>query len=237
MQHLALACRLGGGEHLFSSVARCPAGSVPTWMMSPPESPPLANRSPSTKIDGVSAVVAEDADAPLVARAQGGDRSAFDELVRRHQGMLAGLLHRFASWPADVEDLVQETFVRAYRYLPRWEPQQPFVHWLRRIAVNLGRDHCRARARRLPTEQLPDDDVLPPPSVAPAAEAALAHVREVLAELPPDDCTLLTLQYLEGLSLSEIASLLGWSALNTRVRSFRARRRLQKLLEHHGYHS
>lgn len=196
----------------------------------------LANDAPAPTVPGVPPAAPTDEDAPLVARAQAGDLAAFDVIVRRHQGMLAGLLHRFAGRPADVEDLVQETFLRAHRALPRWTPEQPFVHWLRRIAVNIGRDHCRARARRPLGEELPADDSLPATGDAdPSAQAALAEVRDVLAQLPPDDCTLLTLQYLEGLPISEIASLLGWSLINTRVRSFRARRKLQQLLKQHGY--
>lgn len=198
--------------------------------------PPLANAAAAPTLARVPRAAPVDEDAPLVARAQAGDLAAFDAIVRRHQSMLAGLLHRFAGRPADVEDLVQETFLRAHRALPRWTPEQPFVHWLRRIAVNIGRDHCRARARRPRGEELPADDCLPAAGGAdPSAQAALAEVRDVLAQLPPDDCTLLTLQFLEGLPVSEIASLLGWSLINTRVRSFRARRKLQQLLQQHGY--
>lgn len=209
---------------------------APPAMSDPGAQPPLANPVPAPTLARVPRAAPADEDAPLVARAQAGDLSAFDEIVRRHQSMLAGLLHRFAGRPADVEDLVQETFLRAHRALPRWTPEQPFVHWLRRIAVNLGRDHCRARARRPLGEELPADDCLPAASGAdPSAQAALSEVRDVLAQLPPDDCTLLTLQFLEGLPVSEIASLLGWSLINTRVRSFRARRRLRQLLQQHGY--
>lgn len=177
-----------------------------------------------------------DEDALLVARVQRGESSAFDELVRKHQGMIAALLHRFAGRPADVEDLVQETFLRVHKALPRWTPEQPFVHWLRRIAVNIGRDYCRARARRPIGEEMPSDDRLPATRGGdPSTQAALAEVRQLLALLPPDDCTLLTLQYLEEIPLAEIADMLGWSLINTRVRGFRARRRLQQLLIQHGY--
>lgn len=191
--------------------------------------------APLTAMTEPSAEPAAESDEGLVAAARRGDDEAFGRLVRRHQGMLAGLLHRFAGRPADVEDLVQETFVRVYRQLPRWRPEAPFVHWLRHVAVNVGRDYCRARARR-PAGELLDENLVQPEAIdAQAAHAAAGEVRAVLAQLPPDDCALLTLHFLEGMTFPEIAGHFGWSTVATRVRAFRARGKLQKLLRRHGY--
>ena len=182
------------------------------------------------------AAPAGESDEALVASAQAGDHEAFARLVRRHQGMVAGLLYRFVGSAVDVEDLAQETFLRAYRQLPRWRPEAPFVHWLRRVAVNVGRDHYRARSRR--PESLPLDEAHLPPGEDGASAvraAAASEVRAVLRELPENDCLLLTLHFLEGMTFHEIGGHFGWSAVATRVRAFRARRKLHQLLLRHGY--
>lgn len=175
-----------------------------------------------------------ESDESLVAAAQAGDHAAFARLVRRHEGMLAGLLFRFAGRSADTPDLVQETFLRAYRQLPRWRAEAPFVHWLRRVAVNVGRDFCRARARRPAGEPL-EGEQWADPATGHEPDSAAAEVREVLAQLPPDDCVLLTLHFLEGMTFEAIGDHLGWSTVATRVRAFRARQKLKKLLLRHGY--
>lgn len=180
---------------------------------------------------------AAESDETLVAAAQAGDQQAFARLVERHESMLAGLLYRFAGRPADVEDLVQETFLRVYRQLPKWRPEAPFVHWLRRVAVNVGRDHCRARSRRPTGVPLEEANLAEATGETGATAAAAGEVRAVLAQLPPDDCTLLTLHFLEDMTFPEIAGHFGWSVIATRVRAFRARQKLQKLLIRHGYKS
>ncbi|HEY9248991.1 MAG TPA: sigma-70 family RNA polymerase sigma factor, partial [Rariglobus sp.] len=91
----------------------------------------------------------EPADELLVDRARQGDLHALDQLIRRHQPEVARLLWRFARRHADLDDLVQEVFLRVVRALPRWQPRQPFAHWLRRVTVNVGRDHCRRETVRL----------------------------------------------------------------------------------------
>ena len=87
-------------------------------------------------------------DAQLVRRAQAGELGALDELARRHHGEVARLLWRFARRTSDLDDLVQDVFVRVVRALPQWRAEQPFLHWVRRIAVNVGRDYCRRRSGR-----------------------------------------------------------------------------------------
>ncbi len=178
-------------------------------------------------------------DATLVAAAQAGDRAALDALVRRHHEEVTRLMWRFARRRADLDDLVQEVFVRIVRALPEWRPDRPFLHWLRRIAVNTGRDHCRREAvrRRWAAEPSPDPEAPPPEAVAPgtdpAARLAAEEAKALLAHLPPDDRTLLTLHYLEGWEFARIGELLGWSGPATKLRAFRARRRLQSLLKRH----
>lgn len=200
---------------------------MPCWATSEPSAARWFAES------SVPAGAAADPDAPLAAAARGGDLAAADELIRRHQEGIARLLWRFARQRADLDDLVQETFVRAWRALPRWQPNRPFAHWLRHIAVNTGRDHCRREAVRRrwfqPTAVGAEEP--PAPRAGDDAAGALAEAKEWLALLPPDDRTLLTLQHLDGWELGQIARALGWSLTATKVRAWRARGRLRHLLK------
>jgi RNA polymerase sigma-70 factor, ECF subfamily len=180
-----------------------------------------------------------DEDLPLVRRAQAGDLDAFDELISRHQAMVTGLLHRFAPGRADLEDMVQDSFVRAWRALPGWQPLKPFVHWLKRIAVNVGLEFCRRRQcspfGRLadPAEQALEN--LATASAAVETASALEEAQFLLAQAPPDDRALLTLLYLNEMPLSEIAQHFGWSLANAKIRAFRARQRLKSILKRNDY--
>lgn len=155
-------------------------------------------------------------------------------LVERHQAAIARLLWRFARSPADLDDLVQETFLRMVRGLPSWQPQQPFAHWLLRIATNTGRDYFRRHTVRRRWHAEPAPDASPPdtvdPAADPAARAAANEVKTLLAALPPDERTLLTLHHLEGWGLAEIARQFDWTLTATKLRTWRARRRLRALL-------
>ena len=178
----------------------------------------------------------EPSDSALVLRHQQGDSHALEILLTRHQADLTRVLWRFARSRADLEDLVQDTLLRVVRSLPQWRSEKPFLHWLRRIAVNVGRDYYRHRAvvgrwiaDRGPGDERPEPEATEP-SGDPAARAAAAEVAGYLDLLPPDDRTLLTLHYLEGWDFRHIGELLGWSGPVTKVRAFRARRRLKALL-------
>jgi RNA polymerase sigma-70 factor (ECF subfamily) len=150
-------------------------------------------------------------------------------------------LFRFAGQRADLEDLVQETFIRAFKNLKRWQSYQPFSHWLKRIAINVGRDFYRRkrRASKWLMESIPEDiEELELPSVDSGKIDSAGFTQEaqwLLAKLKPDDRTLLTLHYLNGMRLREIAEHLGWSLSKTKVRSLRAKRKLQQILETYGY--
>lgn len=176
-----------------------------------------------------------DPDAECAALAARGDRAAMEQLVRRHQEAVARLLWRFVRTRADLDDLVQETFLRMVRGLPGWRGQQPFVHWLLRIATNAGRDYFRrqtVRRRWLVEPQSETDD--PPeavdPAADPAARAAANEVKRLLAHLSPDDRAILTLHHLEGWDLADIAKQFGWTHTATKLRAWRARRQLRTLL-------
>jgi len=162
-----------------------------------------------------------------------------ENLVLHYQAEISRLLWRFARNHADLEDLVQETFLRVVRGIRSWRADRPFAHWLRRIAANTGRDYCRRQAvrSRWQVEPVPDaDGERPPveaidPGVDPAARAAHRELKQLLAQLPPDDCALLTLHHLEGWELAEVGRQFGWTVAATKIRAWRARGRLRSLYE------
>ena len=157
-------------------------------------------------------------------------------LVERHQAAIARLLWRFVRTRSDLDDLVQETFLRMVRGLPGWKAQQPFGHWLLRIATNTGRDYFRRQSVRRrwlaepsgrPNEPAPEAT---DPAPDPAARVAANEVKTMLARLSPDERTLLTLHHLEGWGLAQIATQFGWTLTATKLRAWRARRQLRALL-------
>ena len=154
---------------------------------------------------------------------------------------MTAMLHRFSANRADLEDMVQETFVRAWRALPQWRPDRPFLHWLKRIAANIGLEFCR-KHQRSPFSRLvqPDGESHPLEHIASETDStnasdALAGAQFMLSYLPPDDRALLTLLHLERMPLHEIAAHFGWSKVNAKVKAFRARQRLKTILIRHGY--
>lgn len=174
-----------------------------------------------------------------MARARKGEPLALEHLVGRHQAAVAALLWRFARTRADLDDLVQETFLRVVRGLPAWRDEQPFAHWVLRIASNVGRDYFRRQAvrrrwlaepRRAEGEGAPEPEAVDP-GADPAARAAANEVKAMLAQLAPDERTLLTLHHLEGWSMAQVAAQFGWTVTATKLRAWRARRRLRALLE------
>ncbi len=184
-----------------------------------------------------------DEDLPWVMRAQAGDMDAFDDIVAKHQSAMTALLHRFAPNRADLEDMVQETFVRAWRALGGWQPAKPFVHWLKRIAVRVGLDFCRKR-QRTPFARLSEPggsggDPLDSIAASESSEESVLHAADealfILSRLPPDDRALLTLLHMNEMPLAEIAGHFGWSLAKAKIKAFRARQRLRTILMRHEY--
>lgn len=176
----------------------------------------------------------------MVQRAQEGDLDAFDDLAKRHQAIVTGILYRFAPDRADLEDMVQDTFVRAWKALPRWTPEKPFIHWLKRIAVNVGLDFCKQQASkplgnqadnseehlsRLSTDAIEEN----------STRSAVEEAQFLLSQASPEDRTLLTLLYLNEMSIAEVADHFGWSQANTKIKAYRARKRLRLILDNHEY--
>ena len=174
-------------------------------------------------------------DQQLVLRAQRGDKRAFELLVMKYQRRLGRLLSRLVRDPAEVEDVTQEAFIKAYRALPSFRGDSAFYTWLYRIAINTGKNYLVALGRRAPTttgidledaENFEDADALRDTST-PESELEGKQVANVVNKameaLPEDLRTAITLREIEGLSYEEIANVMSCPIGTVRSRIFRAR--------------
>src|SRR4051812_34586461 len=174
-------------------------------------------------------------DQQLVERAQRGDKHAFELLVLKYQRKLGRLLSRFVRDAAEVEDVTQEAFIKAYRALPSFRGDSAFYTWLYRIGINTAKNYLVALGRRAPTttgfdheeaESFDDADQLrdasTPESELEGKEIAKT-VNRAMAALPEDLRTAITLREIEGLSYEEIANVMNCPIGTVRSRIFRAR--------------
>ncbi|MHB1035749.1 MAG: RNA polymerase sigma factor [Pirellulales bacterium] len=162
-----------------------------------------------------------------------GDGRAYARLVDRYQGEIAGQMWRFTRQRGVYEELVHDVFVEAYLSLPQFHGRSPLVHWLRKIATRVGYRYWKERARDRARGTLPieDWDGAREGDSDESRREAGELVHTVLSQLPPRDRLILTLVYLEGCSVAEAAELAGWSQTMAKVQAYRARKKLQKLLE------
>ena len=175
-----------------------------------------------------------------IARAIAGDQAAFGLIVERYASRIYTHLYRLVRNREEAEDLTQETFLRAFRFLDRFDMSRPFRNWLYTIATNVGLNALRSVKRRGIAVSLDADDP-PPRGLATAAvaangrdEAARDEVRQVLAEavsrLAPRTAALIQLHYDEGMSIGEAAEVLGMKEGAAKVALCRARKQLREWL-------
>ncbi len=162
----------------------------------------------------------------LLHAARGGDTSAFGALVRSHERRVFSLAGRFFHQRHDIDDVAQETFLRAWQKLPSYRAEAPFEHWLTRVCLNVC--YQQLRRRHLPSADL--EAVLEPRMPAHDPTAAI-EVSRLLARLDPRDRFVLLLLDGEGWSTAEIAERLGWSRVNVKVRAHRARKKLLAVVQ------
>jgi RNA polymerase sigma-70 factor (ECF subfamily) len=171
--------------------------------------------------------------AALVDRARRRDPAAFRDLFQTHVGAVHRVVRRMVGARPDVDDLVQTTFVEAFRSLPDFRGDALFSTWLTRIAVRVTM-HA-VRRRHLPASSL--DDVMEPASGTPgpeqvtSARETLALVETLLAELRPKRRAAYVLHVLEGYSMEEVAAILSASTAAVKVRVHDARRHIERRLK------
>jgi RNA polymerase sigma-70 factor, ECF subfamily len=186
----------------------------------------------------------EPADAELVTRARAGDDDAFEQLFNRHKRRVALIASRFFKSVEQVEEIVQESFMKAYFALESFSsPQETaFASWLARIAFNACYDELR-RTQRRPENRASDlseedesslRERLPGLVAAqPETEAALIDrdlAAKLLSRLRPEDRLVLVMLDVEELSVAEAAEQTGWSVSKVKVRAHRARAQLRRVL-------
>ncbi len=171
-------------------------------------------------------------DARLVELARH-DRDAFGELVVRYERRLTGVLMRFVSDPDQVEDLVQETFLRVYGRLDQFDPSRRFGPWLFQVGVNLTLDWLRKCRRRILGRVFSSTPNVPEPASPDPrmADDTAREVRHLLEKLPEKYRTVLILRDLENFSTSEIAAILNRKETTVRWRLAEARNRFRELWE------
>jgi RNA polymerase sigma-70 factor (ECF subfamily) len=164
----------------------------------------------------------------LVARAQSGDRLAFEELVRIHTDRLYAVVLRLCPTPHEAEEVTQEAFIRAWRAIPRFDGRSQLFTWLYRIGVNEAKRRMQRGERSLRTislEQSPSDPADPREAPEPRVErdAARAALERAVRGLPLDYRAPLVLRDIEGLTTAEAAEVLGISEAALKSRLHRAR--------------
>jgi RNA polymerase sigma-70 factor (ECF subfamily) len=181
----------------------------------------------------------ERTEAELIAAVLKGDAASFEPLIERYSPRVFATARRYARRDSEVEDIVQEVWLKAYQKLGSFRGEAPFEHWLMRLAVrtcyDFLRSHQRNREAAFSDLSEPEEDWLErfihsPESARDDAAAARQLVQRVLQHLTPPARLVITLLEIEDRSVKEISRLTGWSVPLVKVRAFRARAEMRKVL-------
>lgn len=181
-------------------------------------------------------------DQALVERVQQGDKKAFDLLVLKYQLRISKLVARFLRNPADVPDVVQETFIKAYRALPNFRGDSAFYTWIYRIAINTAKNHLVSMGRKSSSNTIDIQDAedygasewlkeYATPERELLADEIQSAVNKAFKDLPADLREAITLREIEGLSYEDIAEAMDCPVGTVRSRIFRAREAIDVKLE------
>jgi|TARA_B110000902_G_scaffold262426_1_gene339271 RNA polymerase sigma-70 factor (ECF subfamily) len=197
------------------------------------------SRQPSV-VDGYrdKMIKKPDADQALVKRVQKGDQRAFDLLVLKYQHKVIGVVSRYVRNRADMEDIAQEAFIKAYRALPNFRGDSAFYTWLYRIAINTAKNHLVSQSRRPPATDVDAQDAeylygdsdlqdIQNPENLLFSEELKQVVDRAIKELPDDLRTAVTLREYDGLSYEEIAEVMECPVGTVRSRIFRGREAIE----------
>jgi len=169
--------------------------------------------------------------APLIARILDGDSRAYGELVRQYQHMVYTACHRVLRNAEDAEEATQDSFVKAYQHLRGFTGSSKFSTWLFSIAYRTAVSH--GRRRRTDGESV--DELAHHPAADSEGSAHSGDLKSnldrALAQLPPEDASILSFYYLEEMSVEEIVTVTGLGASNVKVKLHRGRKKLAEILE------
>jgi RNA polymerase sigma-70 factor, ECF subfamily len=181
----------------------------------------------------------ERTEAELIAAVLQGDAESFEPLVQKYSPRVFATARRYARRESEVGDIAQEVWLKAFEKLKSFRGEAPFEHWLMRMTVrtcyDFLRGHQRNRESSFSDLSEPESDwlerfVTAPESASEYADAAALLVRRVLEKLSPQARLVITLLEIEDRSMKEIAQLTGWSVPLVKVRAFRARGEMRKIL-------
>jgi len=181
----------------------------------------------------------ERTEAELIAAVLKGDAASFEPLIEKYSPRVFATARRYARLEREVEDIAQEVWLKAYQKLESYRGEAPFEHWLMRLTVrtcyDFLRGHQRNRESAFSELSEPETDWLDrflaePDTASEKADAARLLVERVLEQLPPPARLIITLLEIEERSVKEIAELTGWSVPLVKVRAFRARAEMRKIL-------
>ena len=181
-------------------------------------------------------------DQALVERVQQGDKKAFDLLVLKYQSRVSKLVARFLRNPADVPDVVQDTFIKAYKALPSFRGDSAFYTWIYRIAINTAKNHLVSMGRKSPVNSIDVQDAedygvsdwlkdYATPERKVLADEIQLNINQAVSQLPADLREAIMLREMEGLSYEEIAVAMDCPIGTVRSRIFRAREAIDEKLE------
>ncbi len=168
-----------------------------------------------------------------IRKSHQGDPDAYKRLIERHQQQISKIMWRFSRDPLIHEELVQDVFVEAYFSLSKYQKRAPFSHWLTKIATRIGYHYWKEQSRQKKLKRFSFEDwdkitTKSPEEMDSSQAADLLH--KLLSQLPPRDRLVLTLRYLEGCEVAEVAHRIGWTKSMVKVQANRAKKKLEKLL-------
>ena len=181
----------------------------------------------------------ERTDAEIIAAVLKGDTASFEPLITKYSPRVFATARRYARRESEVEDIVQEVWLKSFQKLASFRGDAPFEHWLMRLTVRTCYDFLRAhqRNREMAFSELTETEgdwlerfFTHPENAAETAAAARQLVERVLEQLSPAARLVITLLEIEDRSVKEIAQLTGWSVPLVKVRAFRARAEMKKCL-------
>ncbi len=181
----------------------------------------------------------ESTDAELITAVLKGDPASFEPLIAKYSPRVFATARRYARRDSEVEDIVQEVWIKSFQKLASFRGEAPFEHWLMRLTVRTCYDFLRGHQRNRETSFTeltdPENDWLDrflaaPESASENADGAKQLVQRLLDQLSPPARLVITLLEIEDRSVKEISKLTGWSVPLVKVRAFRARAEMRKLL-------